>query len=172
VNNSSLQFLLGKNVIELTFVRRHEKAGWSDIRALFGTTNPELLNSDFGFQVFRFRPPKGVGMGYNYKAKNLCVVWDIFRQSYRVFGAEQVQLRKQWDVSTPEGIEAFKEYFYEYIYTMSEQDKLDFMGYIGNYNVIQNPKISPETKKSTMSKITDKFKPFFDRIKSFFSKKS
>jgi len=170
VNNSSLQFLLSKNVIELTFVRRHKKAGWSDIRALFGTTNSELLNSDFGFQVFRFRPPNGKGMGYDYKSKNLCVIWDIFRISYRVFPAEQVSIRKQWDVSTPEGIEAFKEYFYEHIYTLSEQDKLDFMGYTGQYNIIQNPKISPETKKSTMSSITDKFKPFFDRIKNFFKK--
>lgn len=172
MNNSSLQFLLGKNVIELTFVRRHKCPKYSDIRALFGTTNSELLNSDFGFQVFRFRPPKGVGMGYDYRSKNLCVVWDIFRQSYRVFGAEQVQIRKQWDVSTPEGIEAFKEYFYTYIYTLSEQDKLDFMGYTGQFNIIQNPKISPETKSGIFSDITKKFSPFFDRIKQFFTKKS
>ena len=170
MNNSSLQFLLGKNVVELSFVRRHKREEYADIRGLFGTTNSELLNSDFGFQVFRFRPPKGVGMGYDYKSKNLCVVWDIFRQSYRVFGSEQVQIRKQWDVSTPEAIEEFKQYFYDNIYSYTEQQKLDFMGYVGQLNIVQNPKISPQTRNSTKSSIVSKFTPFFNRMKSFFGK--
>jgi hypothetical protein len=67
-----------------------------------GTTNYELLNGPFGYSVLRFQPPKGVGMGYNYKAKNLCVVWDFFRQEYRVFGAEQVRIRKVFDLTNEE----------------------------------------------------------------------
>ena len=83
MDNTSLQALLGANVLELDFVRRHPKLGWSDVRGLFGTTNYDVLNGPFGRQVLNFIPPKGVGMGYDYKSYNLCVVWDIFRRDYR-----------------------------------------------------------------------------------------
>jgi hypothetical protein len=171
VNNSSLQAKLGKYVLEITFVRRHPKAGWSDVRGLFGTTNYALLNSDFGLQVLRFSPPKGVGMGYNYKQYNLCVVWDIFRQEYRVFGAEAISVRQIWDVSTEEGTETFKEYFYQYIINMSNDDKLKFMGYRNDEVAVHQPNVSPQTKKGVISRIGDKFKPFVNRIKNFFKKK-
>lgn len=168
--NSQLQTILGRNVVELTFVRRHPKLGWSNVRGLFGTTNPTLLNSEFGFQVLHFRPPLGVGMGYDYKSKGLCVVWDIFRQEYRVFGAEQVNIRKQFDVSTDQGILDFHDYFYEYIINMSEDEKLDFMGYTGDYTTIQNPSVSPQTKQTIFSRLKSGFTNFLDRFRKFFKK--
>lgn len=132
MNNNSLQNILANNVVELTFVRRHEKIGYNNVRALLGTTNYKLLNSpDFGFAVLHFQPPKGVGMGYNYKSKNLCVVWDFFRQEYRVFGAEQVSIRKLFDLNDPEQEQLFFDWFKDYIINMTEDQKLDFMGYEG-----------------------------------------
>lgn len=171
MSNAQLQVTLGRQVVELSFVRRHKKMGWSDIRGLFGTTNYELLNSDFGHQVLNFRAPKGIGMGYNYKQYNLCVVWDMFRQDYRVFGAEQVTIKQIWDVSTPEGIEGFKEYFYEYIIGMSQDDKLKFMGYVGDETKAYSPNVTPEVKKNIFQRAADKFKPFVDRIKKYFKRK-
>jgi hypothetical protein len=169
MNNSQLQSILGTNVVELTFVRRHPKLGWSDIRGMFGTTNFPLLNGDFGSQVLHFHPPKGVGMGYNYKAYNLCVVWDMFRQEYRVFGAEQVEIRKQFPLNTPEEQEQFMQYFYDYIIGMSNQQKIDFMGYVGNMiipgQVAQN---TPDKIPNKLSNIYDKFK---SGISQFFNKK-
>lgn len=168
--NSSLQGIIGKNVVELDFVRRHPKMGWANIRGMFGTTNPGLLNSDFGFQVIHFKPPKGVGMGYDYKKYNLCVIFDIFRQEYRVFGAEQVNIHRTWSLDTPEEVETFTNYFYDYILAMSDNDKLKFMGYIGPSALPTN--IQPIQKKVT---IGDKLKKFFNtyvtRIKNFFSRK-
>jgi hypothetical protein len=131
MTNSSVQQMLANNVVELTFVRRHEKLGWGNVRGLLGTTNFALLNGPFGNQVVHFRPPSGKGMGYNYKAKNLCVVWDFFRQEYRVFGAEEVNIRQLFDLTIPEEEEAFYTWFNDYIITMSAQQKLDFMGYEG-----------------------------------------
>jgi hypothetical protein len=131
MNNGSLQNILGSNVVELTFVRRHEKLKYNNIRGLLGTTNYELLNGPFGYSVLRFQPPSGVGMGYDYKSKNLCVVWDFFRQEYRVFGAEQVKIRKLFDLTNEEEKEKFYEWFYEYIINMSSEQKEDFMGYEG-----------------------------------------
>jgi hypothetical protein len=179
MTNSSLQKILANNVVELTFVRRHQKQGWNNIRGLLGTTNYELLNGPFGYSVLRFQPPIGVGMGYNYKAKNLCVVWDFFRQEYRVFGAEQVQIRKVFDLTNEEEKDKFYEWFYDYIINMSEQQKLDFMGYEGEaYAALQRAKSeavkqkvqvqqqAPEQKPS----ITKRIAGVYNNIKNYLSR--
>ena len=165
MTNHTLQNLLGQNVIELDFVRRHPKAGWGDIRGLFGTTNYDILNGDFGTYVLGFHPPKGVGMGYDYKSKNLCVVWDIFRQEYRVFGAEQVNIRRQYSVTTEEGLQEFMDYFEEHIKHLSNDDKLKFMGYNGDYSVLQ--KTPEKDKPSFWNKVDKKYEGFKDRAVSF-----
>ena len=145
MNNHALQTILANNVVELTFVRRNEKIGWSNVRGLLGTTNPKLLNGEFGKYVLHFQPPKGVGMGYDYKSKNLCVVWDFFRQEYRVFGAEQVSIRKLFDLTNPEEENVFYDWFYDHIINMSEQRKLDFMGYEGEaYAATQMARRQPQ----------------------------
>ncbi len=141
MNNNHLQHLIGTHVVELEFTRRHHKLGWSDIRGLFGTTNPDLLNSEFGYQVLHFQPPSGAGMGYNYKAKGLCVAWDIFRQEFRVFGAEQIKWHRKWPLDTPEQQEEFKQYFIDYIINLSHPKRLAFMGYIG-FEARKNQKIA------------------------------
>ena len=89
----------------------------------------------------------------------------MFRQEYRVFGAEQVTVKQIWDVSTPEGIDSFKEYFYEYIINMSQDNKLKFMGYVGDETAVHQPNVSPQTKRNIFQRAADKFKPFVDRIK-------
>jgi hypothetical protein len=185
VQNSQLQSRLGQEVLELTFVRRHPKLGWSNVRAIIGTTNYSLLNGMFGKQVLLFQPPKGVGMGYDYRSKGLCVIWDIFRQEYRVFGAEQVSIRQQWSVRTEEEQEIFEKYFYDNLINMSNQDKLDFMGYIGmnaggipnGYGTkpqpVQNaPQPTPQKQTQTLGRvIKDRFAGFFNRVKKWFSSK-
>ena len=178
MNNFALQKILGDNVVELTFVRRHEKRGWNNIRGLLGTTNYELLNGPFGKSVLHFSPPIGVGMGYNYKAKNLCVVWDFFRQEYRVFGAEQVRIRKLFDLTKEEEKEEFYEWFYEYIINMSDQQKNDFMGYEGEaYATLQDAKrnaqkaqqsvVEPAAPKPTISQ---RIKSVYSNIKNYISR--
>jgi len=174
VTNLQLQGILGNNVVELTFERRHPKLGWSNVRGLLGTTNYPLLNGEFGHNVLHFQPPKGVGMGYDYKKYGLCVVWDIFRQEYRVFGAEQVNIRQQFPLSTPEETEQFMQYFYEHIINMSNQQKLDFMGYIGSSIIGAQlaQKKQPEQIETQQPKISDKLKKYYisfrDKVINFF----
>lgn len=185
MGNASLQALLGNNVVELHFIRRHFKNGWDISRGLFGTTNFSLLNGDFGKQVLFFQPPIGVGMGYPYKSYNLCVVWDIFRQEYRVFGAEQVSIKQQWDVTTEEGQEEFKKYFFDFIHGMSEQDKLDFMGYepmMAMRRIPDKPVTVKKTKPSATPKppttpperkpsVKERYKGFMKRVGDWFKGK-
>lgn len=163
MNNHSLQKILANNVVEITFVRRHTAPGWNDIRGLLGTTNYNLLNGVFGKTVLHFQPPKYGGwqaMGYNYKAKNLCVVWDFFRQEYRVFGAENVNIRQLFDLSDPEQEKLFYDWFYEYIINMTEQQKLDFMGYEGEaYAAMQQAKQNALRAKQSGGSSASKQKP-------------
>lgn len=177
MNNASVQKILADNVVELTFVRRHEKEGWNDIRGLLGTTNYELLNGPFGFQVLGFRPPKGVGMGYDYRSKNLCVVWDFFRREYRVFGAEQVSIRKVFDLSNQEEKQVFYDWFYEYIINMSDQEKFKYMGYQGEaYAALQRAKkeiIKKKTQAQTQSPkptIPQRISAVYQNIKNYISR--
>ncbi len=174
MNNHQLQALLGSQVVELDFVRRHPKAGWSDVRGLIGTTNPKLLNSDFGFQVLHFRPPNGKGMGYDYKSKGLCVVWDIFRQEYRVFGAEQVNIHQQkWPLDTDEEIEAFQNYIYNDISKMTTDARLKFMGYVGISQAQAKANAAdakPESKPWTQ-RLQQKWDALKDRATNFFKRK-
>jgi len=177
MTNSSLQKILADNVVELTFVRRHEKEGWNNIRGLLGTTNYELLNGPFGSSVLHFRPPKGVGMGYNYRAKNLCVVWDFFRQEYRVFGAEQVSIRKVFDLTNQEEKQVFYDWFYDYIINMSEPEKDKYMGYEGQvYAALQSARreatkhkvnIQQSEQKPTISK---RVAAIYNNIKNYLSR--
>lgn len=170
MGNTQLQSVIGKNVVELDFVRRHPKMGWSDIRGMFGTTNPALLNSDFGFQVIHFKPPNGMGMGYDYKRYNLCVIFDMFRQEYRVFGAEQVNVHKIWPLSNEEEIESFKNYFYEYIINMSESDRMKFIGYTGvSAQRLQQAPVQQQSNK-IVSAITKIWQGLKDRGNKFFGR--
>lgn len=130
-SNSGLQLFLATNVCEITYIRRHDKPSWSMVRGALVTTNYPLLNMLLGKQILNFVPPRGIGMGYDYKSKNLCVAWDIFRQEYRVFGAERAVVKSHMDVTTDEGRKAFWEYFSAYIQNMTNDQKLKFMGYIG-----------------------------------------
>jgi len=178
VNNFSLQKMLAENVVELTFVRRHEKRGWNNIRGLLGTTNYELLNGPFGFSVLHFQPPKGIGMGYNYKAKNLCVVWDFFRQEYRVFGAEQVRIRKLFNLTDEKEKEKFYEWFYDNLINMTDQQKFDFMGYEGEaYATLQDAKRNAQKVQQQASEpikqtpsIPQRIKGVYNNIRNYISK--
>jgi len=186
MNNSELQSLLGAQVLELSFVRRHPKLGWMDIRGMFGTTNYQLLNGPFGHEVLGFVPPKGVGMSYDYKAKGLCVVWDIFRREYRVFGAEQVDITRRYDLNTPEDQAFFEQYMYDKILTMTTDEQNAFMGYIGMANVqsnIQKPmNVAPADAKqapnnpnkpenSVPKGVTARLKDFGKRVAGYFKRK-
>jgi hypothetical protein len=168
MNNNAVQAMLANNVVELTFVRRHEKLGWNNVRGLLGTTNYNLLNGPFGQQVVHFRPPNGKGMGYNYKSKNLCVVWDFFRQEYRVFGAESVNIRQLFDLNNPEEEESFYNWFNEFIITMSAQQKLDFMGYEGEaYAALQSAKQQAQQQEPNTPVVPHRITRIYNRVKDF-----
>ncbi len=126
-----LQALLGANVVEAKFVRRHDKPGWSEVRGAFVTTNAPLLNSDLGLNTLNFKRPKGIGMGYDPRQYNLVVAWDLFRQEYRCFAVESSNILNFYDVPTDEKRMEFWQFFRDYIMKLSNDEKLIYMGYIG-----------------------------------------
>lgn len=130
-SRAQLQALLGANVVEAKFIRRHEKYGWSEVRGAFVTTNWELLNSDLGLNTLNFKRPKGIGMGYDPRDYNLVVSWDLFRQEYRCFGVENSNIVNFYDVSSDEKRIEFWQFFRDYIMKLSNDEKLIYMGYVG-----------------------------------------
>ena len=87
-----------------------------------------VLNSDLGVNVLNFRPPNGVGMGYDHRQYNLVVSFDIFRQAYRCFGVENSLILNYYDVTTPKSRIEFWIYFAERFYNMPTSEKLLYMG--------------------------------------------
>lgn len=105
-SGDTLLSILENNVVELKFKRKRKKEGSPSTRRMLCTRaiknlyNPKLnfLDSAAGYNILHFKkPPKmpqlRVGMTYNWKAKgDLLMVWDIFRQDWRVICTDDVDV--------------------------------------------------------------------------------
>lgn len=131
-SRAAFQALLGANVIEARFTRRHDKPGWSGVRGAYVTTNWELLNGDLGLKTLNFKKPNGRGMGYDPKQYNLVVGWDLFRQEFRCFGVENSEIRNFYSVENDVDRAEFWQFFRDYIMQLSPNEKLIYMGYVGS----------------------------------------
>jgi hypothetical protein len=119
--------LLATNVVELTFVRRHSKAGFPPSRRMFCTNSKSLLNSIAGKITLKFEPPKGVGLPYIPAMKGLVVTWDILMQDYRQIPLESVRVIGVYPVGNEKEIDEFWEFFMKIIHPMSSGQKTTFM---------------------------------------------
>ena len=121
VNQPTLETLLLSNVLDLRFTRRIPIAGKSPTRRMICTKSYELLNSTNGKIVLNYVPPKK-GHKLNESKSNVCVVWDILMQNYRVVSADEVEVLKQMPAN-----DEFWKTFNNEIYTMSTAQKIQFM---------------------------------------------
>ena len=121
VGRSQLLTLLMNNVCEVKFARRVFKPGAPPTRRMLCTNSFTLLNSENGRLTLNFRPTSNF-QPYNPAVKNLIIVWDIFMQSWRMVSMDNCSVIK----SIPR--DEFWDYFNENIYTMTTEQKNQFMG--------------------------------------------
>lgn len=113
--------LLSNNVVDLRFVRRRQRVDLPPIRRMLCTKSYELLTSNNGLITLGYRKPVAAP-DYDPTLEGLVTVWDIFMQDYRNIPAETVTINKVIPAN-----DEFWKYFNEQIYTMSAQQKMQFM---------------------------------------------
>jgi hypothetical protein len=118
---TSLKNLLRVNVCEIEFLRRRSKAGRPSMRKMMCTLCNDLLNSANGRISLNYKPPVN-GLPYNAESKNLLPVWDIFMQDWRMVNMDACNL-----LNTKKADDTFWEYYNENLYTMSAQEKINYM---------------------------------------------
>jgi hypothetical protein len=119
---NGLKQLLSKNVVELRFTRRMQRANRPTTRRMLCSLNLEILNSPMGLKFLNFRLPTN-SPAYNFESYNLLAVYDIFMQDWRAVPAGNASV-VQVLASTPE---EFWKYFSEILIKMSAQEKAQFM---------------------------------------------
>ncbi len=117
VSLPSLSNTLRSNVCEITFVKRTGP----EARTMLCTLDMEILNSVNGRTSLNFKPPKQQP-SYNPESKNLLLVWDIIMQNWRMVSMDNCNLIR----TIPR--DEFWEYFNEFIYPMTLEEKNSFMG--------------------------------------------
>ena len=117
IDRQSLNQILLDNVCEIQFTKRTDGTA----RTMLCMLDNTLLNSVNGRTTLNFKPAKQAPK-FNPQAKNLLCVWDIFMQDWRFVSMDNCNLIKS--IARDE----FWEYFNENIYTMTTEQKQQFMG--------------------------------------------
>ncbi len=123
LNRIRLQTLLQTNVLEIVFVRRRPERspGRPLTRKMLCSNSMDLLNSTNGKLSLNFHLPAGPKQIDEVK-HNVVVAWDIFMQDYRNISADSVFLVRQLPAD-----DSFWDYYNKHLYTMSPQEKMQFM---------------------------------------------
>lgn len=118
--------LLRKHVVELVFVRRHEKPNWNIVRRMLCTNDRNLLLSLPGRLTLKYRPPWNFPP-YDAKEHNLVVAYDIMWLDYRAIPVEGVQIVSAMPTHNKKDQEIFWEYFTWKYLNMASNEKEKFM---------------------------------------------
>ena len=125
ISRSELKNLVSSNVCEIIFLRRTPerapvppRAQW---RRMLCTNSIEILNSTNGKISLNFRFPKTPRRIDEVK-HNIVVAWDIIMQDYRNISMENCYL-----IQTIPGNDMFWKYYNEVLYTMTPEQKMNFM---------------------------------------------
>lgn len=121
MNQGTLNTVLKSNVVDLRFTRRRPRAGVSPTRRMLCTLDDTILNSVNGRTVLNYLPG-GNRLPYNPTDKNLCLVWDIIMQSFRMIPADSTTI-----LNTYPGNDTFWEYFNSNILPMDTGQKIEYM---------------------------------------------
>lgn len=121
VTRPTLESLLLRNVLDLRFVRRTAAPGRPPTRRMLCTKSYDLLSSTNGRVVLNYRPPKS-GKQVNEAKENVCVVWDILMQNYRVISADEVDV-----IKTIPATEEFWKYFNKEVLPLTASQKIAYM---------------------------------------------
>lgn len=117
----ALNNLLLRNVLDIRFIRRDPVPNKPATRRILCTKSYDLLNSTNGRIVLNYRAPKN-NKQFNESQTNACVVWDILMQDYRIVPADTATILEEIPAN-----EEFWTYFNNKIYTLSTEQKIQFM---------------------------------------------
>lgn len=126
ISRSIFDGILKNNIVEFKWVRRNTKTGASITRRALGTNNYQVLNSEFGYKILKFKPPTQPNP-INQQAHNLVTYWDMFRQEYRNSACESLVMVKIIPVTNEKQINKWWIYFRDVIRDMSPIQKIQFM---------------------------------------------
>ena len=118
-----VESVLSKNVSEVSFMRRHAKAGATPIRRMLCTRDWQMLSTPEAKLALNFRAPTQ-NTSANIARKNLIVVWDIFVQDWRNIPLETLSIHTS--IPTEPAV-SWWEVFNNSIFPMTQQAKVDFM---------------------------------------------
>lgn len=130
LSRDGLKTLLQTHVVELSFVRRHEKFGVRGqnphVRRMLCTLDGNLLQSLPGRFTLNYQIPINPP-AYNPIEKNVVFCWDILWQDWRAIPVEYVIVITAIPVHTQKDQEKFWTLFEGFFAKMSAADKLRFM---------------------------------------------
>ena len=121
IQRESLDSILLNHVCEIRFTRRRPVRGKSPTRRMWCTKSYNLLNSTNGRVGLNYRAPTHPKQ-INEALYNVLVIWDILMQDYRIISFDQCNLIQQIPAD-----DNFWKYFNENIYTMTTEQKINFM---------------------------------------------
>jgi len=116
-----LNSMLQNNVLDLKFTRRRPRPGVPATRRMLCTMDATILNSTNGRTVLNYLPPSNT-TPFNLSQNNLCLVWDILMQDFRMVPPESVNVLTRYP-----GDDNFWETFNDTFARMSADDKVSFM---------------------------------------------
>lgn len=119
MDRTTLNNKLKHNVLVIEFRRRTPPVG--RLRRMICTKSEDILSSTQGSINLNFRPPKHGGPKFDEAKVNVCIVWDILMQDYRIVPCESAHILREIPVSR------FWAYYNRYIFPMSQREKLRYM---------------------------------------------
>lgn len=121
VARPTLVTLLQQKVLELKYTRRVQRPDKPPTRRMLCTNNQQLLMSENGLSVLRYKPSGG-RPNHNHALHNTIPTWDIMVQDYRTISADNVDV-----ITVFEPDDSWWTYFNESILPMSADQKLSFL---------------------------------------------
>jgi hypothetical protein len=121
MQQANLHQQLLTNVLEVRFVRRTQKQTAPPTRRMWCTNSVDILNSINGKIILGYQAPTS-SPKYDPALNDIVITWDILMQDFRCIPANACTV-----LQTIPATEEFWKFFNENIYTMSTQQKLDFM---------------------------------------------
>lgn len=121
IGYSTLKSLLLTNVAEIRYVRRIPVPEKGTTRRMWCTNSVALLNSFNGKTILNYHVPK-VLPKFNPNEHNIIITWDILMQDFRCINMDSCDLLQSFPAN-----DTFWKYFNENIFTMSTQQKINFM---------------------------------------------
>ena len=125
MSHSGLKEVLQDSVVEVAFVRRIPKLGYTPSRRMLCTNSRMLLDNIESKIALRFRAPMG-SLPYNADAKGLITVWDIMWADWRHISVESHDVISIMPVRTDEEILQFWAYFDQFLSKLDPQARANY----------------------------------------------